>query len=294
MTQGMPLRTILFDTNLEQRAIAYAEKLCAEIENLEAEFAGVSLSRRVAFLLPPDAEFIESLRAEMTRLLTGRYEFATAAEYARWTGSGHEKGKQLVMDFVENFDGLECLISFAVDLDGPTSDLHARSRLYRSITRAQMLFVLVNRNISGGWVEWLRRTELDTTDFDLERARGEIAPVNERHHVVSGDETYTSSDANSKDGASKSTSSTSVEESTSSSETTGVAREMEETKSSTSQVARNVEVSVRLLREWKEVGEGEGRRETGYDGGGGGGDGEGSEMGKEVPIFDMLERWRAG
>ena len=247
MTQGMPLRTVLFEMEVEERAKAYAEKLCHEVEKLEDEFAGVSLSRRVAFLLPPNAVFIESLRAEMARLLNARYEFITAAEYAKWAGVGHAGSKwKLVIDSVESFDGLECLIIFGVDLDGLASDLLARSRLYRSITRAQMLFVLVNRNISGGWVQWLRRTELDSSDFDLERARGEIAPVDERHYIVSGDETNTRvENANSKN---ETTSSSRVGETTSSSEMIEVAEKTEETTSSTTKVARNVEVNVRKGR----------------------------------------------
>ncbi len=50
--------------------------------------------------------------------------------FAKYAGGGGEEGstyQQLMMDTVDNFDGLESLITFGVHLDGLTSDLRVRS-----------------------------------------------------------------------------------------------------------------------------------------------------------------------
>ena len=81
----------------------------------------------------------------------------------------------LVLDSLEQFDGLERLIILAVGLDEPISDLpeeaasrgsskpddqarsdadqRTRSRLYRAVTRAHMQVLVINELISGGWLE---------------------------------------------------------------------------------------------------------------------------------------------
>ena len=82
----------------------------------------------------------------------------------------------LVLDTLSNFDGLERLIVIAVGLDAKLDEdvLETRSRLYRALTRAHMLALVVNENVRGGWLEWLNRVKLDRqAAFDLhaERAR---------------------------------------------------------------------------------------------------------------------------
>ena len=85
-----------------------------------------------------------------------------------------------MLDSVESFDGLECLVVFGVHLDGPTSDAIHRSHIYRSITRAQLLFFLVNENVPGGWLQWLQLVKLDVGEFSGETERKAILEPTKR------------------------------------------------------------------------------------------------------------------
>jgi hypothetical protein len=183
------LRTFLFDVfsgyNLVEE---YARNLVDVVRELEDELQGVSLHRRVAFLLPPDKEFMEDLRGELTRELNSinpiKYELVTAKTYAKMVGSGEtHTQQQLVMDSVDNFDGLECLIAVGVHLDEPvsTSDTRPRSRIYRAITRAQMLLFVVNENVKGGWLEFAQHIYPKTLDhFNRRSERAAIAHADQR------------------------------------------------------------------------------------------------------------------
>ena len=90
-----------------------------------------------------------------------------------------------MLDTVDNFNGLERLIVIAVGLDAPIrpwrmggaadaetswNTLEVRARLDRAITRAHMLAMVVNEQVSGGWLEWLSRVELEEEEeFDREK-----------------------------------------------------------------------------------------------------------------------------
>ncbi|CAE7024946.1 unnamed protein product, partial [Symbiodinium sp. CCMP2456] len=60
---------------------------------------------------------------------------------------------------MEQADGLEQMIVVCAGLDSAirnsTEDLQTRSQLYRGITRAQLLAVVVNEHIPSGWLEFL-------------------------------------------------------------------------------------------------------------------------------------------
>jgi hypothetical protein len=76
-----------------------------------------------------------------------------------------------VVDTVNAFDGLERLIVIAVALDAVIGDEHTgrvRSQLYRAITRAHMLVLVVNELLPGGWLEWLTRFQLAKGKFDAD------------------------------------------------------------------------------------------------------------------------------
>ena len=67
--------------------------------------------------------------------------------------------ENIVLDTVDNADGLEQLVVVCVGLDAPIQrhmeDLQTRSRLYRGLTRAQLLAIVVNERVQGGWLEFL-------------------------------------------------------------------------------------------------------------------------------------------
>ncbi|CAE7911298.1 unnamed protein product [Symbiodinium necroappetens] len=79
------------------------------------------------------------------------------AEFA--SASVQAKQENIVLDTVENADGLEQLVVVCVGLDAPiqrhVEDIQTRSRLYRGLTRAQLLAIVVNERVQGGWLEFL-------------------------------------------------------------------------------------------------------------------------------------------
>ena len=72
------------------------------------------------------------------------------------------EGDWVVVDEVRQMDGLERLIVIAVGLDAPVAAaagdgadgaaLETRSALYRAVTRAQLMVLVVNEFLPGGWL----------------------------------------------------------------------------------------------------------------------------------------------
>jgi hypothetical protein len=78
----------------------------------------------------------------------------------------------MLLDTVDNFNGIERLIVIAVGLDTPIDQKasYTRSQLYRAITRAQMMVLVVNEVVRGGWLEFLARVEFDDKkEFDIKQ-----------------------------------------------------------------------------------------------------------------------------
>jgi hypothetical protein len=92
-------------------------------------------------------------------------------------GGSQDDREWLVVDTVEAFDGLEKLVVIAVGLDaqifeGGASMLKTRSLLYRAITRAHMLAIVVQHNIPGGFFAFLHQVKLDeSAEFDAAKAQ---------------------------------------------------------------------------------------------------------------------------
>ena len=70
-----------------------------------------------------------------------------------------------MLDTIANFDGLERLMVIAVGLDAPidAGGEQVRSLLYRAVTRAHMMVVVVNQLLPGGWLEFLTKVQLEDT-----------------------------------------------------------------------------------------------------------------------------------
>jgi hypothetical protein len=151
-----------------------------------SDFPGLSLQDRVAILVP-DNDFLDGLRPALSEALQAasvagqfgkfgsekrRLVLMNASEAAsRLTGRAGGRGRHgegdesLVFDTLESFDGLERLIVIPVGLDAPLDDkaedvLETRSRLYRALTRAHMMALVVNEAVKGGWLEWLKVVRL--------------------------------------------------------------------------------------------------------------------------------------
>ena len=84
------------------------------------------------------------------------------------------------MDAMEQMDGLERLICIGVGLDAPVSNPNAdasetRSLLYRAMTRAHMMVLVVNEFLPDGWFSFLAQVKLkDDLSFDEEEADSQM------------------------------------------------------------------------------------------------------------------------
>ena len=73
----------------------------------------------------------------------------------------------IVLDAIDNFDGLERLIVIAAGLDEnmlPGKSRRLASRFYRAITRAHMLVYVVNEELPNGMLNFIRTIGYDESE----------------------------------------------------------------------------------------------------------------------------------
>jgi hypothetical protein len=181
---GPPLKSFLFSAASEVFE-QYAQQTFQAIVHVMRMFKALSMHHRLAILVPDEA-FLAAFRGPLTqalvahdwKLVNAEYSFAAGISYGA-RGTSDQDSTEVVFDTVANFDGLERLIVIAVGLDSPIDSsgrgtTEACSRLYRAITRADMMVVVVNELLRGGWLEWLTRVEFDkagSLDREVELAR---------------------------------------------------------------------------------------------------------------------------
>ena len=173
-SDGPPLKSFLFDlpsgVDDATRFELYSKKIVEALDHTIRDFPGLKLQDRVAILVP-DVSFCEGLRPQLELVLSSfglgevprSFKLTTAADAAAVLigGRSSAQGKEeIVLDTLASFDGLERLIVIAVGLDAPLSEsaedmLETRSRLYRALTRAHMLAMVVNESVAGGWLSGL-------------------------------------------------------------------------------------------------------------------------------------------
>jgi superfamily I DNA/RNA helicase len=179
---GPPLKVMLLNRAQDDaaRVVQYVSKLVEVLMFLSEKFDGFDFHDRVA-IIAPSSEFINEIKPALEAALSakfsdgcGGFRFVTAAAASRTivTSGRRPTLKQcLVLDTVDNLNGLERLIVVAVGLDVPIDEGAAaktRSQLYRAITRAQMMVVVVNEVLHGGWLEFLTRVKYDKEkQFDM-------------------------------------------------------------------------------------------------------------------------------
>ncbi|KAH8046239.1 hypothetical protein JL721_12446 [Aureococcus anophagefferens] len=178
-SDGPPLEARLFDGDDVER---YAREVDAAIESVRRQLHGMDLDDRVAVVCP-DADFCEELCVALAKRLGRSFEIVDAATASAALPRGRDEREGspawLVVDTVDNIDGLERLVvvcaglDHAISVDDATA-LETRSRLYRAMTRAQLAVAVVNHRVPGGWLEFLGRLELGG-DFDEERAKRDRA-----------------------------------------------------------------------------------------------------------------------
>ena len=221
---GPPLKSFLFDHDpaaFGTLAAGYAHHVCEALSFLRRTYSGLPLHDRLALLCASGA-FVARLRPELTDCLARtlpdwQVALVSAADASALVGSSVDGSglpadgiERIVLDSIEQFDGLERLIVIGIGLDHPISDAscagegprpaegaegvgdaaegvgdaaegagaagashdrHTRSLLYRAVTRAHMQVIVVNELISGGWLEFLGSVRLrEDEHFDAERA----------------------------------------------------------------------------------------------------------------------------
>jgi serine/threonine protein kinase/tetratricopeptide (TPR) repeat protein len=182
LTAGPPLTSFLFDrvSCPSQRAALIGNNLVFALKHVSKQFPGLSLHNRVAIIVPDEHSARQLVKSDVCHRIQqfcGKCKFVNAATANRVIVRGGEETHKepaeqwLVLDTVDNFNGLERLIVIAVAQDSPiptgfhvTNSEHAsltRSQVYRAITRAHMMVVVVNEVRHGGWLEFLTHVEFD-------------------------------------------------------------------------------------------------------------------------------------
>ena len=168
-TVGPPLKPFVFPSVPDGNCGLYALHTVQALEYIRKEFLDLDIHDRVAILVP-DSQFRETLLAQLPRVVDGMaIEFVSASDasaVAGFNGRRRSQSQWVVLEAIDQFDGMERLIIIAVGLDAvidPSSDNasppEVRSRLYRAITRANMMVIVVNEAIRGGWLEFLGHVE---------------------------------------------------------------------------------------------------------------------------------------
>ena len=186
---GPPLEARLFDGDDVER---YAQEVNAAIASIRRQLHGMDLDDRVAVVCP-DAGFCEELRVALAKRLGRSFEIVDAATASATLPRDRDECEEgvgvfvrrppawLVVDTVDNIDGLERLVVICAGLDHAISvddatALETRSRLYRAMTRAQLAVAVVTHRVPGGWLEFLGRLELSQgMGFDEVRAKNDRA-----------------------------------------------------------------------------------------------------------------------
>ncbi|CAH0363824.1 unnamed protein product [Pelagomonas calceolata] len=156
----------------------YAPEVVEALSAVQKQLTDLSdLDDRVAVVCP-DEVFVEKLRGPLG-LALGGFELVDAATASAALPRDEERSSGskpwLVVDSVDNMDGLERLVVICVGLDQVIDRgagvFETRSRLYRAMTRAQLAVAVVNEVLPGGWLEFLGRVELDDKKFDDAKER---------------------------------------------------------------------------------------------------------------------------
>ena len=177
-THGPPVKSYIFQASRveDERMQHYARRVMDAILHVDNVYSGVSLHKRLA-LFVPDGQFLTELKKALSLLLREglphrKLRFVKHEESLRslpeWLRSADRpsageqqkhRQEEIILDTIDRVDGLEHLIVICVGLDAPIQgearDLVTRADLYKGLTRAQLLAVVVNEEIENGWFEFL-------------------------------------------------------------------------------------------------------------------------------------------
>jgi hypothetical protein len=171
LSPGPPLVARIFRLADEDEGVSYAQEVVEAIFAVRHQLADLEDLNDCIAVVCPDGTFKKMLQKPLARALKGRFDLVDAATAssvlprAETTVRSADAKAWLVLDSVDNMDGLERLVVICVGLDQVIDRgagvLETRSRLYRAMTRAQLAVAVVNEVLPGGWLEFLGRVELN-------------------------------------------------------------------------------------------------------------------------------------
>ncbi|CAK8996693.1 unnamed protein product [Durusdinium trenchii] len=184
-TNGPPLKTFIFealdDAEMFHQCCRYTLDAIRHVFRSYPSLS--SLHLRVAIIVP-DKTFCDKfkglLRDELTSTFTARkFQLRSFAESLRYLRSHHHDERAagdevLVLDTVEEARGQEMMVVICVGLDQKIADTDARktdtlltrARIYQGITRAQLMAIVVDKLIQGGFLQFLTTLKFNNKKFD--------------------------------------------------------------------------------------------------------------------------------
>eukprot|EP00438_Fugacium_kawagutii_P001616 Skav204370 [mRNA] locus=scaffold866:161073:167523:+ [translate_table: standard] len=190
-SEGPPLRSYIFEA--KEKAFPpyqdYSTHVVIAMWDLIRAYPGLSFHQSLALIVPDDSfrdEFQPILQEALEKEISSkRFRLVTFEESLSSVLLGVEDEPTeniecIVVDSMNNARGLEQLFVMAIgmdaEIDSPgTSDLDTRANLYQSITRAQLMAMVVNHFVPGGWLEHLTLLELREDVFTEEVGQGEVS-----------------------------------------------------------------------------------------------------------------------
>eukprot|EP00438_Fugacium_kawagutii_P009569 Skav212726 [mRNA] locus=scaffold1734:193595:195601:- [translate_table: standard] len=187
-TAGPPLKTYLFELKEEQNGILeYVQHTIKALHHVVDLYPSISLHNRIACFVKDNAfleEFKELFQAQLERDFAQRFAVVSCEDFLRSApvlrGASPPLVRQnIVVDTISNARGLELLMVLSIGLDAPIhrDDVDGmgttRCQLYQSITRAQLVSIIINHFMPDGWLAFLKFLEPDKTSFDKGKAFAE-------------------------------------------------------------------------------------------------------------------------
>ena len=201
-TDGPPVKSYIFQASKveDERMQHYARRVMDAILHVDNVYSGVSLHKRLV-LFVPDGQFLTKLKRALSpllreelphrnfRLVKHEESLRSLPEWLRSAdrpSAGEQQGhrqEEIVLDTIDRVDGLEHLIVICVGLDAPIQgearDLVTRADLYKGLTRAQLLAVVVNEEIENGWFDFLSNVR-----YEVNKQSEEEAASKHRSHAA--------------------------------------------------------------------------------------------------------------
>ncbi|CAK8996153.1 unnamed protein product [Durusdinium trenchii] len=189
-TNGPPLKTFMFeaaDRSEDGRLLAqYSRSTIRAMCHVLRTYPCLrSWHRRIAIIVPHEEfreKFKPMLQEELHSTFTAhsRLQLKSFEESLRYLQSNNGRPTEdevLVLDTIEEARGQEMMIVICVGLD---EEIHARAdtlltraRIYQGITRAQLMAIVVDKLVEGGWLQFLATLKFNNQEFKQKLAFGE-------------------------------------------------------------------------------------------------------------------------